>query len=64
MPGLSLSDVLARNYRTVSVAQLFAMFKDVDFSVFKQFGVTEQSRLQFRAAFFTLTNTSSFNASV
>ena len=38
--------------------------KDLDFSVFKQFGVTEQSRLQFRAAFFTLTNTSSFNASV
>ncbi|HWB84381.1 MAG TPA: carboxypeptidase-like regulatory domain-containing protein [Bryobacteraceae bacterium] len=37
-------------------------FRDLDFSVFKQFRVTEQGRLQFRAEFFNLTNTTSFAA--
>ncbi len=32
----------------------------MDFSVFKQFQVTEGSRVQFRAEFFNLTNTPSF----
>ena len=36
-------------------------FQDFDFSVFKEFGVTETSRLQFRAEFFNFTNTPSFN---
>ncbi len=35
-------------------------FKSLDFSIFKQFQVTEGSRLQFRAEFFNLTNTASF----
>ncbi len=37
-------------------------FKDLDFSIFKVFRVTEGSRLQFRAEFFNLTNTTSFAA--
>jgi hypothetical protein len=37
-------------------------FKTFDFSVFKQFRVTEGSRLQFRAEAFNVTNTASFNA--
>ncbi|HZT37815.1 MAG TPA: carboxypeptidase regulatory-like domain-containing protein [Bryobacteraceae bacterium] len=37
-------------------------FIDLDLSVFKQFRVTEASRLQFRAEFFNLTNTVSFSA--
>ena len=36
-------------------------FRDLDFSVFKEFGVTETTRLQFRAEAFNLTNTPSFN---
>ena len=35
-------------------------FKSLDFSVFKQYQVTEGSRIQFRAEFFNLTNTASF----
>jgi len=35
-------------------------FKSMDFSVFKQFPITEGSRIQFRAEFFNLTNTASF----
>src|SRR5262252_5571628 len=37
-------------------------FKTFDFSVFKQFRVTEGSQLQFRAEAFNVTNTASFNA--
>ncbi len=37
-------------------------FLSLDFSVFKQFRVTERSNLQFRAEFFNLTNTTSFAA--
>lgn len=37
-------------------------FKTFDFSIFKQFRITEGSRLQFRAECFNLTNTPSFNA--
>ena len=37
-------------------------FLDADFSVFKQFSVTEHGKLQFRAEFFNLTNTTSFSA--
>src|SRR5215468_3889933 len=37
-------------------------FKTFDFSIFKQFRVTEGSRLQFRAEAFNVTNTASFNA--
>jgi hypothetical protein len=36
-------------------------FRDLDFSIFKEFGVTETTRLQFRAEAFNLTNTPSFN---
>jgi hypothetical protein len=36
-------------------------FHDLDFSIFKEFGVTETTRLQFRAEAFNLTNTPSFN---
>jgi hypothetical protein len=36
-------------------------YKDVDFSVFKQFRVTESSHLEFRAEAFNLSNTPSFN---
>ena len=36
-------------------------FKTFDFSVFKQFRITEGSQLQFRAETFNLTNTPSFN---
>ena len=36
-------------------------YQDFDFSVFKEFAVTESSHLQFRAEFFNLTNTPSFN---
>jgi hypothetical protein len=34
--------------------------RNLDFSVFKQFQITESSRLQFRGEFFNLTNTASF----
>jgi len=37
-------------------------FKTFDFSIFKQFRVTEGSQLQFRAEVFNMTNTASFNA--
>ncbi len=37
-------------------------FKTFDFSVFKQFRMTEGSQLQFRAEAFNVTNTPSFNA--
>ncbi|HWB82603.1 MAG TPA: carboxypeptidase regulatory-like domain-containing protein [Bryobacteraceae bacterium] len=37
-------------------------FFDIDFSVFKQFNVSERGKLQFRAEFFNLTNTVSFSA--
>jgi hypothetical protein len=37
-------------------------FKTFDFSVFKQFRITEGSQLQFRAEVFNVTNTASFNA--
>jgi Carboxypeptidase regulatory-like domain len=37
-------------------------FKTFDFSVFKQFRITEGSRLQFRAEAFNVMNTASFNA--
>jgi len=37
-------------------------FKTFDFSVFKQFRITEGSQLQFRAEAFNVTNTASFNA--
>jgi hypothetical protein len=37
-------------------------FKSFDFSIFKQFRVTEGSRLQFRAEAFNVTNTASFSA--
>jgi hypothetical protein len=37
-------------------------FKSLDFSIFKQFRITEGSKLQFRAEAFNLTNTPSFNA--
>ncbi|HEU0177438.1 MAG TPA: TonB-dependent receptor [Blastocatellia bacterium] len=37
-------------------------FKSFDFSVFKQFRITEGSQLQFRAEAFNVTNTASFNA--
>ena len=37
-------------------------FKTFDFSIFKQFRVTEGSQLQFRAEVFNVTNTASFNA--
>src|SRR5262245_22866306 len=37
-------------------------FKSFDFSIFKQFRVSEGSRLQFRAEAFNVTNTPSFNA--
>ncbi|HEX2487821.1 MAG TPA: carboxypeptidase-like regulatory domain-containing protein, partial [Blastocatellia bacterium] len=37
-------------------------FKSFDFSIFKQFRITEGSRLQFRAEAFNVTNTPSFNA--
>jgi Carboxypeptidase regulatory-like domain/TonB-dependent Receptor Plug Domain/TonB dependent receptor len=36
-------------------------FRDLDFSIFKEFPVTETTRLQFRAEAFNLTNTPSFN---
>ncbi len=36
-------------------------FRDFDFSIFKEFPVTETTRLQFRAESFNLTNTPSFN---
>jgi hypothetical protein len=36
-------------------------FRDLDFSIFKEFRVTETTRLQFRAESFNLTNTPSFN---
>jgi hypothetical protein len=36
-------------------------FRDFDFSIFKEFGITESTRLQFRAESFNLTNTPSFN---
>jgi Carboxypeptidase regulatory-like domain/TonB-dependent Receptor Plug Domain len=36
-------------------------FRDFDFSIFKEFRVTETTRLQFRAESFNLTNTPSFN---
>ncbi len=36
-------------------------FRDLDFSIFKEFRVTETTRLQFRAEAFNLTNTPSFN---
>jgi hypothetical protein len=36
-------------------------FHTLDFSIFKEFGVTETTRLQFRAEAFNLTNTPSFN---
>jgi hypothetical protein len=35
-------------------------YKSLDFSLFKQFRITEGSRLQFRAEVFNLTNTPSF----
>jgi hypothetical protein len=37
-------------------------FKSFDFSIFKQFRITEGSRLQFRAEAFNVTNTPSFSA--
>ncbi len=37
-------------------------FRSLDFSIFKQFRVTEGSRVQFRGEFFNLTNTPSFQA--
>lgn len=37
-------------------------FKSLDFSIFKNFRITEGSKLQFRAEAFNLTNTPSFNA--
>lgn len=36
-------------------------FKNVDFSAFKNFGITERVKLQFRAEFFNLLNTPQFN---
>jgi hypothetical protein len=36
-------------------------FRDLDFSIFKEFRTTETTRLQFRAESFNLTNTPSFN---
>jgi Carboxypeptidase regulatory-like domain/TonB-dependent Receptor Plug Domain len=36
-------------------------FRDLDFSIFKEFVITETTRLQFRAESFNLTNTPSFN---
>ena len=36
-------------------------YRDFDFSIFKEFGITETTRLQFRAEAFNLTNTPSFN---
>ena len=36
-------------------------FKNVDFSMFKNFGITERVKLQFRAEFFNLLNTPQFN---
>jgi hypothetical protein len=36
-------------------------FKNIDFSVFKNFGITERVRLQFRAELFNLLNTPQFN---
>ena len=36
-------------------------FKNVDFSTFKNFGITERVKLQFRAEFFNLFNTPQFN---
>ena len=36
-------------------------FKNVDFSMFKNFGITERVKLQFRAEFFNLFNTPQFN---
>jgi hypothetical protein len=36
-------------------------FRAFDFSVFKEFGVTETTRIQFRAEAFNFTNTPSFN---
>jgi hypothetical protein len=38
------------------------MFRQYDASLFKNFKVTEGSTLSFRAEFFNLTNTTSFNA--
>ena len=35
--------------------------KNVDFSVFKDFRITEDTRVQFRAEFFNLTNTPQFD---
>ena len=37
-------------------------FKNLDLSLFKQFQITERTRLQFRAEAFNLTNTASFSA--
>lgn len=37
-------------------------FKNLDFSLFKQFHVTERARLEFRAEAFNLTNSPTFNA--
>jgi hypothetical protein len=36
-------------------------FRDLDFSIFKEFAVTENTSMQFRAEAFNLTNTPSFN---
>jgi hypothetical protein len=36
-------------------------FKNLDFSAFKNFGITERLKLQFRAEFFNLLNTPQFN---
>ncbi len=36
-------------------------FKNVDFSAFKNFGLTERAKIQFRAEFFNLFNTPQFN---
>ena len=35
-------------------------FKNLDFSLFKNFALTERARLQFRSEFFNLTNTPNF----
>jgi hypothetical protein len=35
-------------------------YRNLDFSVFKEFGITERTLLQFRAEFFNLTNTPTF----